>query len=37
MKLPFKDLNPNNYLPHPTRTYTCEVTIILRVHSDLNL
>ena len=31
MKLIPRDLNPNPYLPHPTSTYTCRVTIASRV------
>ena len=31
MKLPPRDLNPGPYPPHPTSTYTCEVTIAPRV------
>ena len=31
MKLLSRDLNLNPYPPHPTNTYTCEVTIALRV------
>ena len=27
------DLNPASYPPHPISTYTCEVTITLRVYS----
>ena len=31
VKLTFGDLNPDPCPPHPTSTYTCEVTIGLRV------
>ena len=31
VKLPYRDLNPNSCLSHPTNTYTCEVTIAPRV------
>ena len=31
VKLPYRDLNPNSCLSHPTNTYTCEVTIAQRV------
>ena len=34
MSLLLKDLNPNYYLPHSTSTYTCGVTIVLRVCGD---
>ena len=34
MSLLPEDLNPNYYLPHSTGTYTCEVTIVLRVCGD---
>ena len=34
MSLLPKDLNPNYYLPHSTGTYTCGVTIVLRVCGD---
>ena len=26
-----KNLNPDSYLPHPTNTYTCRVTIAPRI------
>ena len=32
VKLPPKDLNSNPCPPHPTKTYTCRVTIAPRVH-----
>ena len=32
VKLPPQDLNSNLCLPHPTSTYTCEVTITLRIY-----
>ena len=32
MKVPSRNLNLNSYLPHPANTYTCGVTIALRVH-----
>ena len=31
VKLSPRDLNPDPYSLHPTDTYTCEVTIALRV------
>ena len=31
VKLPPRDLNPDPCPPHPTSTYTCGVTIALRV------
>jgi len=34
MKLPPGDLNPGPCPPHPTSTYTCEVTIAPRVCGD---
>ena len=33
MKLPLGDLNLGHYPPHPTSTYTCEMTIAPRVCS----
>ena len=35
VKLSFKDLNPDPYPPHPTSTYTCRVTIVPKVYSDI--
>ena len=32
-----EDLNSQPLLPHPTSTYTCGLTIALRVHSDTKL
>ena len=32
VKLPHKDLNSDLCLPHLTSTYTCEVTITLRIY-----
>ena len=37
VKLLLRDLNPNPYPLHPTSTYTCRVTIALRVYSGKNL
>ena len=34
MKLSPRDLNPSPYPPHPTSTYTCEVTIAPKVCGD---
>ena len=34
VKLLPEELNPGPYLPHPTNTYTCGVTIAPRVRSD---
>ena len=34
VKLPHKDLNPSLCPPLPTSTYTCGVTIVLRVCGD---
>ena len=31
VKLFFRGLNPDSYPPHPTSTYTCRVTIVLRM------
>ena len=31
VKLPPRDLNPDHCPPHPTNTYTCEVTTAPRV------
>ena len=31
VKLPLRDLNPGPYPPHPTSTYTCEVSTAPRV------
>ena len=31
VKLSFGDLNPDPCPPHPTNTYTCEITIALRI------
>ena len=36
VRLLSKDLNPNSYPSHPTRTYTYKITIILRVHNGTN-
>ena len=33
IKFPLEDLNLGPYPPHSTNTYTCEVTISLRVHN----
>jgi len=33
MKLPLSDLSLGHYPPHPTSTYTCEMTIAPRVCS----
>ena len=35
VKLFLRDLNPNPYPSHPTNTYTCGVTIALRVCSGI--
>ena len=35
VKLFFGELNIGLYPPHPTSTYTCEVTIIPRVCGDI--
>ena len=35
VKLPPGDLNPDPCLPHPTSTYTYEMTIAPRVCSDV--
>ena len=35
VKLFFGELNIGLYPPHPTSTYTCEVTIIPRVYGDI--
>ena len=35
VKLPPRDLNFDPYPPHPTSTYTCGVTIALRVCGDV--
>ena len=32
IKLSLKNLNPKLYPIYPTSTYTCEVTLALRVH-----
>ena len=37
MKLFPRDLNSSPCPPHPTNTYTCEVTIVLNVHDGKNL
>ena len=34
MKLISRDLNLNLYPPHPTNTYTCGITIKMRMHDD---
>ena len=34
IKLPPKDLNPNIFSLHPTNTYICRVTIVLKAHGD---
>ena len=31
VKLPFSDLNPNLYPPHPTNIYACKVTTAPRM------
>ena len=33
IKFPLEDLNLGPYPPHSTSTYTCEVTILPRVHN----
>ena len=33
VKFPFGDLNPDPFPSHPTKTYTCKVTIMPRVCS----
>ena len=35
MKFPPRELNPNSYPPHPTNTYTCGLTIVSKVYSDM--
>ena len=35
VKLPLRNLNSDPYPPHPTNTYTCEVTIASRVCDDI--
>ena len=37
VNLSFGDLNSQPLLPHPISTYTCGLTIALRVHSDTKL
>ena len=37
VNLSLGDLNPRPLLPHPISTYTCELTIALRVHGDTKL
>ena len=37
VKLSPRNLNPGPYPPHPTSTYTCEVTITSMVHGSYNL
>ena len=36
VKLLPEDLNLDPYLPHPTSTYTCEVTIAPRMCGSIN-
>ena len=31
IKLPPGNLNPSHFFTHPTNTYTCEVTIVLKM------
>ena len=35
MKFPPRELNPNSYPPHPTSTYTCGLTIVSKMCSDM--
>ena len=37
VNLSLGDLNPQPLLPQPTSTYTCELTIAIRVHDDTKL
>ena len=37
LKLPPKDLNLGSYSPYPTSTYTCRMTIALRVYGGIYL
>ena len=37
LKLPPKDLNLGSYSPYPTSTYTCRMTIVLRVYGGIYL
>jgi len=36
VKLTFGDLNSNHYLSYSTNTYTCRITIALKIYSSIN-
>ena len=37
IKLISRDLNPNSYPPHSSNTYTCGMTIAIRMHDDTRI